>query len=130
LLIEHLCEPTQPWCPCGHALIYASNYFPKPLSWQTLLFIQIILFTQISAKIYFLKTKLLSKLSIYKKLSGPTKWSGPTILQAYVLLILIKGFQSPLRKLIKGDALSPLVSEKSTKALLLYLKTLFYLIMA
>jgi hypothetical protein len=80
--------------------------------------------------IYFLKTKLLSKLSIYKKLSGPTKWSGPTILQAYVLLILIKGFQSPLRKLIKGDALSPLVSEKSTKALLLYLKTLFYLIMA
>jgi hypothetical protein len=41
------------------------------------------------------------------------------------LLIFIKGFQSPLRKLFKGDAMSPLVSEKSTKALLLSLKTLF-----
>jgi hypothetical protein len=43
--------------------------------------------------------------------------------------MFIKGFQSPLRKLSKGDAMSPLVSEKSTKALL-HLKTLFYLIMA
>jgi hypothetical protein len=39
-------------------------------------------------------------------------------------------FKTSLRKLSKGDAMSPLVSEKSTKALLLYLKTLFYLIMA
>jgi hypothetical protein len=44
--------------------------------------------------------------------------------------VFIKEFQSPLRKLFKGDAMSPLVSEKSTKALLIYLKTLFYLTMA
>jgi hypothetical protein len=44
--------------------------------------------------------------------------------------MFIKGFQTPLRKLSKGDAMSPLVSEKPTKALLLYLKTLFYLTMA
>jgi hypothetical protein len=39
----------------------------------------------------------------------------------------IKGFQSPLRKLFKGDVMSPLVSEKSTKALLPYLKLSFLL---
>jgi hypothetical protein len=42
----------------------------------------------------------------------------------------MKGFQSPLRKLSKGDAMSPLVSEKSTKALLLYLKIFSNLTMA
>jgi hypothetical protein len=36
--------------------------------------------------------------------------------------MFIKEFQTPLRKLSRGDAMSPLVSEKSTKALLLYLK--------
>jgi hypothetical protein len=36
--------------------------------------------------------------------------------------MFIKEFQSPLRKLFKGDAMSPLASEKSTKALLLLLK--------
>jgi hypothetical protein len=36
-----------------------------------------------------------------------------------------KGFQSPLRKLFKGDVMSPLVSEKSTKALLPYFEALF-----
>jgi hypothetical protein len=45
--------------------------------------------------------------------------------------MFIKGFQSPLGKLFKGDVMSPLVSEKSTKALLPYLKlSLFYLTMA
>jgi hypothetical protein len=48
-------------------------------------------------------------------------------LQTYILLIFIKGFQTPLRKLSKGDVMSPLVSEKSTKALLLYLKLSFLL---
>jgi hypothetical protein len=37
-------------------------------------------------------------------------------------LIFIKGFQTPLRKLSKGDVMSPLVPENLTKALLLYLK--------
>jgi hypothetical protein len=38
LLVEQYCEPTQSLYPCDHAIIYASNYFPKPLSWQPLLF--------------------------------------------------------------------------------------------
>jgi hypothetical protein len=37
-------------------------------------------------------------------------------------LIFIKGFQTPLRKLPKGDVMSPLVSENPARALLLYLK--------
>jgi hypothetical protein len=41
--------------------------------------------------------------------------------------MFIKGFQLPLRKLFKGDVMSPLVSEKSTKALLPYLKLSFLL---
>jgi hypothetical protein len=36
-------------------------------------------------------------------------------------------FKTPLSKLSKGDVMSPLVSEKSTKALLLYLKHSFLL---
>jgi hypothetical protein len=48
--------------------------------------------------------------------------NGPNILQTYILLMFIKGFQSPSRKLFKGDVMSPLISEESTKALLLYLK--------
>jgi hypothetical protein len=40
-------------------------------------------------------------------------------------LIFIKGFQTPSRKLSKGDVMSPPGSENSTKALLLSLKTLF-----
>jgi hypothetical protein len=34
----------------------------------------------------------------------------------------MKGFQTPLRKLSKGDVMSPLVFENSIRALLLYLK--------
>jgi hypothetical protein len=41
--------------------------------------------------------------------------------------MFIKGFQPPLRKLFKGDVMFPLVSEKSTKALLPYLKLSFLL---
>jgi hypothetical protein len=63
LLIEHHCEPTQSLCPCDHALIYASSYFPKPLPWQPLL-VQIILFVQNKRQDLFLgqvfiKTKYL-----------------------------------------------------------------------
>jgi hypothetical protein len=45
LLVEQYYEPTQSLRPCGHAFIYASSYFSKPLSWQPHLF-QIILFVQ------------------------------------------------------------------------------------
>jgi hypothetical protein len=44
-LVGHYCEPTQSLCHCDHAFIYASSYFPKPLSWQPLLS-HIILFDQ------------------------------------------------------------------------------------
>jgi hypothetical protein len=88
--------------PWDHALIYASSYFPKPLSWQTLLLFQIMLFIQISAKIYFwgkafIKTKYLQ---IYLDLQSGVV---PLFLQTFILLIFIKGFQTPLRKLYKGD---------------------------
>jgi hypothetical protein len=70
---------------------------------------------------FIFETKLLSKLSIYK-IIWTDKVDGPTISQTFILLIFIKGFQTPLRKLSKGDAMSPLVSGNSTRALLFYLK--------
>jgi hypothetical protein len=45
--------------------------FPKPLSWQPLLF-QTILFVPKQEPRFIFETKLLSKLSIYK-IMGPTK---------------------------------------------------------
>jgi hypothetical protein len=63
LLVEQDYESTQSVCPCDHAIIYASSYFPKPLSWQPLLF-QTILFIQkqeprFTLKPSFTKTKYL-----------------------------------------------------------------------
>jgi hypothetical protein len=52
------------------------------------------------------------------------------MLQTYILMIFIKEFQSPLRKLFKGDAMSPLVSNKSTKSFTPLFETLFYLTLA
>jgi hypothetical protein len=45
-------------------------------------------------------------------------------------MIFIKGFQTPLRKLSKGDAMSPLVSKKIYKSFTPLFETLFYLTMA
>jgi hypothetical protein len=102
------------------SLVMLLAIFPKPLSWQPLLF-QIILFVQnksqdLSLRQSFIKTKYLQN---YRDLQCRV---APLFYKTYILLIFIKGFQTPLRKLSKGDVMSPLVFEKSTKALLLYLK--------
>jgi hypothetical protein len=79
---------------------------------------------------FIFETKLLSKLSIYKIIWTYREVWSHYFTKIYFVDIYKKGFQTPLRKLSKGDAMSPLASEKSTKALLLYLKTLSYLTMA
>jgi hypothetical protein len=70
---------------------------------------------------FIFETKLLSKLGIYK-IIGTYKVEWSHYFANLYFLIFMKGFQTPLRKLSKGDVMSPLVSENSTKALLLYLK--------
>jgi hypothetical protein len=77
--------------------IFQNHYLGK-LSFS----IQIILFIQISAKIYFwdkafIKTKYLQN---YLDLQSRVV---PLFLQTFILLIFIKGFQTPLRRLYKGD---------------------------
>jgi hypothetical protein len=96
--------------------------FPKPLSWQTLLFIQIILFIRIRAKIYFLETKLLSKLSIYKIVwTYKVEWSR--YFTNFYFVDIYKRISNTFEKTLQGRCLSlNLFLKLCTKALLLYLK--------
>jgi hypothetical protein len=101
LLAEHYCEPAQTLCPCGHAFIYASSYFSKTIILATSPFQNYFLCPKQEPRFIF-ETKLLSKLSIYK-IIGTYTVECSTILQTYIWLIFVKGFQTPLRKLFKGD---------------------------
>jgi hypothetical protein len=65
LLVEQDCEPTQSLCPCDHAIIDTSSYFPKTLSWQPLLLQNYFIYPK-QEPIFIFETKLLPKLSIYK----------------------------------------------------------------
>jgi hypothetical protein len=96
--------------------------FPKPLSWQTLLFIQIISFIQISAKVYFLETKLLSKLSIYKIIwTYKVEWSH--CFTNFYFVDIYKRISNNFEKILQRRYLClHLFLKLSTKALLLYLK--------
>jgi hypothetical protein len=103
--------------------------FPNPLSWQPLFFQIIFVCLKTRAKIYlwdkaFIKTKYLQN---HRDLHSRVV---PLFYKPIFWLVFIKGFQTPLRKLSKRDVMSPLVSEKSTKASLLYLKLFSNLTMA
>jgi hypothetical protein len=71
---------------------------------------------------FIFETKLLSKLSIYKIVwTYKVEWSH-YFTHLYFIEVYKKDFKTPSRKLSMGATMSPLVSEESSKALLLYLK--------
>jgi hypothetical protein len=115
-------------CPCGHAFIYPSSYFSRPLSCQLLFYSNYFICPKQEPRFIF-ETKLLSKLSIYK-IIGTYKVGWSHYFTNLYFVDVYKKVSNTFMKTFKGDAMSPLVSEKSTKALLLYLKTLSYLTMA
>jgi hypothetical protein len=65
LLVDQDCEPTKSPCPCDHAIICASSYFSKTLSWQPLL-LQNYFICPKQEPIFIFETNLLPKLSITK----------------------------------------------------------------
>jgi hypothetical protein len=77
---------------------------------------------------FIFETKLLSKLSI-SKIIGTYKVEWSHYFTNLYFVGIIKGFQTPLEIFLKEMFMSPLVSEKSTKALL-YLKPFLNLTMA
>jgi hypothetical protein len=78
--------------------------FPKLLSWQPLLlFSKKIIFPKQEPRFIF-ETKLLSKLSIYK-IIGTYKVEWPHYFTNLYFVDIIKGFQTPLRKLSKRRCL-------------------------
>jgi hypothetical protein len=78
---------------------------------------------------FIFEIKLLPKLSIYKTI-GHTKWCDPTILQTYILLTFINGFQTPLRKLVKRDVYVSISFENIYKSFTPLFKTLSNFTMA
>jgi hypothetical protein len=120
LLVKHYCEPTQTLCPCGHAFIYASSYSSKTIILATSPCSNYFICPKQEPRFIF-ETKLLSKLSIYK-IIGTYKVEWSHYFTNLHFVDIYKRIQTPLRKLSKGDVMSPLVSKNSTKDLLLYLK--------
>jgi hypothetical protein len=116
--------------PGDHALIYAFSYFTKPLSWQTLLCIQIILFIQISAKIYFLETKLFSKLSIYKIVwTYKVEWSH--YFTNFYFVDIYKRISNTFEKTLQREMfISQFVSKTIYQSLTPLFENLLYLTMA
>jgi hypothetical protein len=99
LLVEQYYEPTQSLCPCDHAFIYVSSYFfSEPLSWQPPPLNNF--FPQQEPRFIF-ETRLLPKLSIYK-IIGTYKVEWSHYFTNLYFADIIKGFQTPLRKLDKG----------------------------
>jgi hypothetical protein len=73
--------------------------FPKPLSWQPLLF-HIILFVQDKSQDLSLRQSFYPNLSIYK-ITGTYKVEWSHYFTNLYFVDIIKGFQTPLRKLSK-----------------------------
>jgi hypothetical protein len=96
--------------------------FPKPLSWQTLLCIQIILFIQIGAKIYFFRQSFYQKLSIYKIIwTYKVEWSH--YFTNFYFVASYKRISNTFEKTLQRRCLClHLFLNLPTKALLLYLE--------
>jgi hypothetical protein len=112
-------------CPSDHAFIYAFSYFSKTIILATSPLSYYFICPRQEPRFTF-ETKLLSKLSIYKIIGTyRVEWSHNfTNLN---LLVFIKGFQTPLRKLSKGDVMSPLVSKKFYKSFTPFFENSFLL---
>jgi hypothetical protein len=116
-------------CLCDHALIHASTYFSKTIILANSLYSNYSIYPN-KRQDFIFETKLLSNLSIYKIIwTYKVEWSH-YLTNLYLVDIYKRISKTPLRKHSKGDAMSPLVSEKSTKALLFYLKFILYLTLA
>jgi hypothetical protein len=100
-LLNNIVNQHNPCAPVVMPLFMFLAVFPEPLSWQPLHFPNYVIFPKQEPRFIF-ETKLLSKLSICKIIrTYKVEWSH--YLTNLYFVDIIKGFQTPLRKLSKGD---------------------------